>query len=170
MTKMIRHWMLIIINCSCLFSVPVFAATSTSTFNVTATVNAACSVSASNLAFGIYNPTLAASLNISTSMNVICTNGSAYTVGLDAGTGSGATVTNRLMTRISGGTDTIAYSLYQNAGLTTVWGQTIGTNTVAGTGSGIAQPITVYGSIFASNLTSVPPASYSDTITVTVTY
>jgi len=149
---------------------PVFATTTTTTFNITATVNAACSVTASNLAFNIYNPILAAALNASTTINVTCTNGSTYNIGLDSGSGTGATVANRLMTRLSGGTDTIAYSLYQNAGLTTVWGPTIGTNTYSGTGTGTSQPITVYGTIFAANATSIPPASYSDTVTVTVTY
>jgi len=153
-----------------LVSMSALSATSTTSFNVTATINSACSVTASTLAFGIYNPILAASLNASTTLNVTCTNGSTYNVGLDAGSGTGATISNRLMTRISGGTDTIAYCLYQNSGLTTTWGNTINTNTVTGTGTGSAQPITIYGSIFASNATSIPPASYSDTVNVTVTY
>jgi spore coat protein U-like protein len=153
-----------------LMAASAFSATSTTTFTVTATISAACTVSASTLGFGTYNPTLGANLDATTTVNVTCTNGSTYNVGLDAGAGTGATIANRLMTRTAGGTDTIAYSLYQDAGHTTVWGNTIGTNTVSATGSGISQPITVNGRIFSSNVTTIPPASYLDTITVTVTF
>jgi len=49
-----------------------------------------------------------------------------------------------------------------------VWGNTIGTNTVASTGTGAAQSFTVYGRI--PSQTTPAPATYTDTITVTVTY
>lgn len=153
-----------------LFSIYTFAATSTTTFNVTASVASACIISASTLGFGNYNPTLGAALNGSSTVTVTCTTGTTYNVGLDQGTGTGATVTTRFMTRVSGGTQVIAYSLYQNNARTTVWGNTIGTNTVTGTGTGVAQPLTVFGQIFASNPTTLPVASYLDTITATVTY
>lgn len=153
--------------CYCLVQQAVFAATSTTSFSVTATISATCNVSASTLNFGAYNPLLAATLDATTNINVTCTNGSAYNVGLNAGTGTGATVANRLMT--SGG-NTIAYSIYQDSGHTTLWGNTISSDTVVGTGSGSVQAIPAYGRIFSSNATDIPPASYSDTITVTVTY
>jgi len=165
---MINKW--IVMGCLSLIATSALSSTFTTSFNVTATVSAACSVTASTLAFGTYNPTLASTLNASTTLNVTCTNGSAYNVGLDPGAGIGATVANRLMTRTSGGSDTIAYGLYSNSGLTTVWGNTISSNTVTGTGNGSSQPITIYGSIFASNATSIPPAGYSDSVNVTVTY
>lgn len=167
---MMKERMSILWFIGCLMPTVVLSATSTTTFNVTATISAACSVSASTLSFGTYNPVLAAVLDATTNVNVTCTSGSAYNVGLDAGLGVGATVANRLMTRISGGSDTIAYTLYQDSGHTTVWGNTVASNTIAGSGSGSAQALTVYGRIFSSNATTIPPASYSDTITVTVTY
>jgi spore coat protein U-like protein len=49
-----------------------------------------------------------------------------------------------------------------------VWGNTVGTDTVAATGSGAAQSYTVYGRITAQ--TTPAPGTYTDTITVTVTY
>ena len=146
-----------------------FATTTNTTFSVTATVNAVCSVGASTLGFGVYNPTSASNLDNTTTVNVTCTNGTAYNVGLDAGTGSGATVAVRKMTRTAGGTETVNYSLYQDSGRTTVWGNTVSTDTVAGTGNGSAQPLTVFGRVPGSQ-TTTPVASYSDTITVTVTY
>ncbi|MBS0432870.1 MAG: spore coat protein U domain-containing protein, partial [Proteobacteria bacterium] len=51
---------------------------------------------------------------------------------------------------------------------TVVWGNTIGTNTVASTGTGSAQAFTVYGQVPAQ--TTPPAAVYNDTVNVTVTY
>jgi spore coat protein U-like protein len=146
------------------------AGTSTATFNVTATVQTACTVTASNLNFGTY--TLGQSLGATTTLNVTCTNTTPYSVGLDQGQGSGATVNTRIMNQTSpSGSGTLNYSLYQDTNHNTVWGNTIGTggNTVAGTGNGNAQSATVYGLIFANNPNAIP-ASYQDTITATVTF
>ncbi len=56
---------------------------------------------------------------------------------------------------------------FANSGYTTVWGNTIGTNTVTGTGTGAAQSFTVYAQNTNANFT---PDSYADTVGVTVTY
>ena len=94
-----------------------------------------------------------------------CTNTTPYTVALNAGTGTGATVAVRKMTSSA---QTLNYSLYQDNARGTVWGQTTGTDTVAGTGNGSAQALTVYGRIPAGQLPT--PGSYSDTITATISY
>jgi spore coat protein U-like protein len=52
--------------------------------------------------------------------------------------------------------------------MTTNWGNTVGTDTVAGTGNGSGQVYTVYGQISAQ--TTPAPGTYNDTITVTITY
>lgn len=57
---------------------------------------------------------------------------------------------------------------FSNSGRTTNWGNTVGTDTVAGTGSGVAQTLTVYGQIPASQF--VRSGSYTDTVVATVTY
>ena len=49
-----------------------------------------------------------------------------------------------------------------------MWGTTIGTDTVTGTGNGTAQAITVYGRVPPQ--TTPPAATYNDTVNVTVTY
>lgn len=141
------------------------AVTTTTTFQVTATVGSACTVTAADLAFGTYNPLDAAAKSGTTTVTVQCTLLSAYTIGLDEGTGSGATVAVRKMTK---GTDTLNYSLYQDAAHLSVWGETVGTDTVAGVGTGLAIPTTVYGQIPASQ--SVNTGVYADTITVSVNY
>lgn len=142
-----------------------WAATASTSFAVTATVNASCSISANPLAFGGYDPFSASPNDALTTLSATCTATTPYTVGLNAGTGSGATVATRKMTSSS---NTLNYSLYQDAARTTVWGSTIGTDTVAGTGIGTAQSLTVYGRIPASQ--NVPAGNYNDTIIVTITY
>jgi len=132
---------------------------------VTATVVASCDVDAQDLAFGSYDPVSPTPLDAATTISVVCTSGTAYDVSMNAGVGAGATVATRKM---SSGGSTLNYSLYSNAGRTTLWGATSGSNTVTGTGTGAAQTINVYGRI-PVNQTS-PAGSYTDTITVTVTY
>lgn len=142
---------------------PVLATTATTTYNVTSTVQATCLISGNSLGFGNYSGSL---VSISTTLSVQCTNGTTYNVGLNAGTASGATVTTRAMGGPGGAT--LNYALYQDSGHSTNWGQTVGTDTEAGTGNGSAQTITVYGQVAASQF--VTTGSYSDTITATVTY
>ena len=141
------------------------ASTATSTMAVSATVVASCTVSTTPMAFGNYN---SASLTSTATVTSTCSNTTAYNLGLNAGTASGATVTTRGMF-VSGTPGVVLnYGLYSNSSRTTNWGMTIGTDTVTGTGSGAAQPITVYGQIPGGQL--VAPGSYTDTITVTITY
>jgi spore coat protein U-like protein len=113
-----------------LFASAVHAATTTTTFTVQMTITASCTiVSASTLNFGSQG-VLTANVDQSSTIQVQCTNTTPYNIGLNAGTGAGATVTVRKMT--SGGA-TINYSLYTDSGRTTVWGNTVGTDTVAAT-------------------------------------
>lgn len=143
------------------------AATTTTTFQVTATVNSACTVSATNLTFGIYDPSAAAHDDTST-VTVTCTKATAYDIGLDAGLAAGATVTTRKMQHGTL-TDLLNYSLYSDAGRTTNWGNTVSTDTVhVASATGAAENHTVYGRIATGQY--VTAGSYADTITVTVTY
>lgn len=140
-------------------------ATTTTTFQVQMTIAAQCIInSASNLDFGTQG-VLAGNVDQSSTIQVQCTNTTPYNIGLNAGTGSGATVGLRKMT--SGG-NTINYSLYTDASRSTLWGNTVGTDTVASTGNGAAQSFTIYGRAPAQ--TTPAPGAYADTITATVTY
>jgi spore coat protein U-like protein len=143
------------------------AATTTTTFNVTATVIDVCAVSAGNLGFGTYNPISGSALDGTSTITVTCTLSTPYHVRLSQGA-NGASVSTRKMLRTAGGSETLDYSLYRDSGRTQNWGQTDSTDTVDQSGTGASQGITVYGRIPAS--TNVPPASYSDTVTVTVSY
>jgi spore coat protein U-like protein len=139
--------------------------TTTTTFTVQMTITASCVInSASTLNFGSQG-VLTAAVNATSTIQVQCTNTTPYNIGLNQGTATGATVTTRKMTNAG---NTISYSLYSNAGMTTNWGNTVGTDTVSATGNGAAQSYTVYGQVPAQ--TTPAAATYTDTITVTVTY
>jgi spore coat protein U-like protein len=141
------------------------AATTTSTFTVNVTITAQCLInSASTLGFGTQG-VLSANVDQTSTIVVQCTDTTTYDIGLDAGTGTGASVATR---KLTGGGATINYRLYSDAGRTTVWGNTVSTDTVNATGNGAAQSYTVYGRVPAQ--TTPAPAAYSDTITITVTY
>src|SRR5262245_10622185 len=142
-----------------------YGATATTTFQVQLTITAQCIInSASTLNFGSQG-LLLANVDQTSTLQVQCTDTTPYNIGLNAGTGSGATVNVRKLTN---GGSTINYSLYTDAARTTVWGNTIGTDTVAGTGDGSSQAFTIYGRTPAQ--TTPVPGAYADTITVTVTY
>ena len=136
----------------------------TATFTVTATVVANCTLSAGALAFGNYVPT--AQTLTTTTISVTCTNTTTYNIGLDGGTGSQSSGYTRYMTG-PGGAE-IPYHFFSDSARSTQWGNTVGTDTVAGTGTGSAQVLTVYGIIYTSHY--VTPGSYTDTVTATVTY
>lgn len=141
------------------------AATATTTMPVTMTITAGCTVAATSVAFGSQS-VLASNTAASGTLSVTCTNTTPYNVGLDAGGGAGATVSVRKMTGPASAI--INYGLFQNAALTTVFGNTVGTNTVAGTGNGTSQTITVFGQVPAQS--SPAPGSYADVVNVTITF
>jgi spore coat protein U-like protein len=122
-----------------------------------------CGIGANALNFGTYT---GAVLNATTTLQVACSSGTTYNVGLDAGTGAGATTTTRDMTGPGG--NELKYQIFSNSGHSVNWGNTVGTNTVSGTGANGIQNLTVYGQIPAgqSGLSGI----YTDTITATLTY
>lgn len=138
------------------------ATTATSTFQVTANVQAVCQISSSNLNFGNYS---GVQLTANSTISVTCTQNQGYDVGLDGGSGA-QSVSARKMTG-PGGT-VLGYGLYRDANYTSNWGNTIGSDVVHGNGSGATQSLTVYGKLPANQL--VTPGAYADTITATITY
>src|ERR1700724_4077903 len=141
------------------------ASTATGSFNVQVTIAATCVVtSATNLNLGTQG-VLAANVDQTSTITVTCTNTTPYNIGLDKGVNGGSVTTRQMK---AAGVALINYSLFSDAGRTVNWGQTIGTDTVAATGTGSAQPFPVFGPIPPQ--VSPVPAVYTDTITVTVTY
>ncbi len=133
-------------------------------FTVSATVVNKCTVTATTLNFGTVG-LLASAIDATSSLGVQCSRGTPYNVGLDAGLHGGGNINARKMTL---GARSIGYQLYRDPGRTNTWGNTVGTDTIAGTGTGNTQSLTVYGRVPAQ---PTPPAgTYHDTVTVTVTY
>lgn len=144
-----------------------FAATATTTVAVSATVIDSCTVNAAPMSFGNYNVITGGTLDIVGTVTPHCTTGTLYAISLDAGVGSGATMQVRQLTGPVGAT--LMYSIYTDVNHTTVWGDgTGGTVMQSGTGNGATQPITMYGRIPAEQNPTV--GTYSDTVTVTLTY
>jgi spore coat protein U-like protein len=141
----------------------VHAATVPSNVAVSANVQATCTNTATPLAFNVYSGVQSDSTAIVT---VTCTNTTPYTVALNAGTAPTATVTTRRMTGAVG--VFLNYALFSDAARTTNWGTTVGTDTIAGTGTGAGQPLTIYGRVAAGQFPA--PGAYTDTIIATVTY
>jgi spore coat protein U-like protein len=143
------------------------AGTKTTTFPVTATVASLCFIdSASAMAFGDYDGS--AQIDSTSAIAVRCSKNAAFTIALsDGGAGS---INPRKM---SFGTETLEYNLFSDPGRNTVWGSTVGTNTVGGLGTGLANALTrtVYGRVLnnAANQAAAV-GNYGDTITVTVAY
>jgi spore coat protein U-like protein len=146
------------------------AATTSTTFAVTATVQSTCSATATALAFPAYTPGGGAVTNTST-ISVKCTKNTPFTILLNGGTTTGGTVAQRLM---AFGANTLQYQLFTSTAFNQVFGDGSGTShVVTGTGSGIntANAVTVAGQVLdsATNQLAVP-GNYTDTITVTVNY
>ncbi len=142
---------------------PAQATTATATFVVSTSIQATCLISTTPLSFGTYT---GLTLTSTSSVTVTCTNGTAYDVGLSAGTATGATVIARSM--VGPGGALLAYELDTDAGHTINWGNTVDVDAVEATGTGLGQSYTVYGQVHAGQYFA--PGIYSDTITATVTY
>lgn len=132
-----------------------------------------CTVSATTLPFGVYNPADASPTNGTGTITVSC---SVILVGLLASwtlslsPGSSGVYTTR---RLSSGAATLNYNLYTTAARTTIWGNGSGSTGVVSdsrlllVGSS-STPYTLYGRIPA--LQNARAGAYSDSIVVTVLY
>jgi len=145
---------------------PVLAA-DTTTFNVKIVILKACDVAAAaatDVDFGNVSSN-AVNTDNAGALNVRCTLLTPYTIGLDNG-GNGATVADRKMTD---GTNLVPYQLYRAAtrGAGDVWGDTVGTNTYSGIGTGLVQNVPVYGRVPSANF---PAGTYNDVVTATIVY
>ncbi len=141
------------------------AATVTDQFQARIIIENDCVInSVSNLDFGT-SGLLNAAVDATAEISLRCTENASYNIGLDGGSNGGDTTTRKMS---NGSGDTVDYQMFQDAARTVNWGDTIGTDTKSGTGTGIDETHTIYGRVPAQ---ATPPAgTYTDTVTVTVTY
>ena len=149
------------------FASAAVAATAVAVVPVTAIVVDSCAVVATPLAFGDYNGISGGMLDTVAMVSPICTVGTVYAVALDAGQGAAATLTSRKLTGPDGAA--LNYGIYTDATRITVWGNGAGgTGWRVSSGTGLAQPVMMYGRVPAAQAAMV--GSYTDTVTVTLTY
>lgn len=162
-----------------------FAAQATQAFNVTATIAQGCMLGSSGTtdvsSFGTINfgsniSSLFTPINVASSQNsgsvvIKCTPNIPVTVALNAGSNATGNIgtTGRLM-KLSTGTATLPYQLYQNTNRTTIWGNgSNGGQLLSFTSDGTVQVFNVYATLF-STPTLPAVGQYNDLVTVTVTY
>jgi spore coat protein U-like protein len=125
-------------------------------------------VSATAMSFGTYNAASPSATTANATITVSCVDAARelpnFTVALSTG-GSGTYSPRRL----SSGANTLSYNIYTTAGFTSVWGNgTGGSVIVSDNGAVNSVSFTAYGRVPAGQY--VAAGSYTDTITVTVTY
>lgn len=162
------------------FLIPVIASgmahagTAVASMDNVVTVVSACTIGATGFTT-TYDPTGAnasTSKDITASVSTICTNGSSVVVTLGQGLYSAVGSTDALpLRRLSTGGATpnfLNYTLHQDVGHTTAWGNTAGSGAaIVGTGSAVVN--TIYARIPAGQ-TNATPGIYSDTVVVTVSF
>jgi len=133
-----------------------------STIDVTATVQPSCTIFANDLLFEITNFNKKNSYIGKTTLSLLCTKGTSFSIGLDKGSAPGATIINSKMKNRA---SYLNYSLYRDNGNNLVWGNSQG-NTLTGIATGERQTFTLYAKIPAGQISA--PGKYLDSINVVV--
>ncbi len=125
------------------------------TFQVSANVVRSCAISATNLAFGDYDPLATAAIDQTSSITVQCTKNTLTHIALGG------------VDQMAGGGNTLSYALFQDASRSTVWG-TGGDRRDWTAPSKDPVTLTVYGRLAAGQ--DVPAGSYTDTVTAEIQF
>ena len=154
------------------------AATSASDMAVTADLNANCTMSTTDLAFGTYDPIVANAaldLRATATVSTTCTSGATSVVLMSAGLHKLYCLSSKCHRQMAnaGETSFLRYNIYTNASYAwgSVWTDDSNDTATVGrvTGSGVSQDLTIYGEI-PKNQNNVSPGTYADTVTVTLAY
>jgi spore coat protein U-like protein len=141
---------LILLTCVLVFAAPV-------------AWSANCTVSTSGLNFGTYDVFSTVNDDITATITVNCTKNRSYSISLSSGSGTFGSRT------LTGTVGSLTYNLFLDSTHLTIWGDgSSGTGTFSGVGTGANIGTPVYGRIPAKQ--NVHVGSYSDLITVTVTF
>ena len=154
-------------------TVPAYAATDTSSMNVTTNIGMNCTISTTDITFGEYKPTTdhaSTALTANGAVSTTCTVGSSGKIIIGQGEHAGSGSTDGVPIRRMATSDDASYLSYEvfSDEVSTVW-----TNEVASgvpyTASGSAQNMTVYGKV-AAGQTGATQGSYADVLVGTVSY
>lgn len=139
---------------------------------VTITIVKACEISAVT-AVGFGDQLANAGTVVPTAdggVTVQCTKGVPYNIALNAGENGAGVIADRKMLHANN-IDTIDYDLFRTAS-GGVWGETVATNTVTGTGTGIGTAYDQFHTVYAE--ATIPGdalvGTYTDTVTATVIF
>lgn len=149
-------------------------AAETDTFNVSMTIQKTCDIAAGGNADITFGPETGSITGIegqsTTGIAVNCTNSTPYTLALS--TTAGPTDGTGVMLGGNASAEQIPYTLYSDASFSTVWGaQTeLTANTVTGTGDGMSTLATQHLVYAKTGDADVSAGTYTDSVTVNVTY
>lgn len=161
------------------------AGTATAQLNVSAQVLGSCTVTATPVSFGVYDPSQAGDSQAQGTITLQCASGTTPVVKLSSGnhaasvsvtkttqdgttvaaTSSGVTITRAMQNQ---GTF-LGYDLFTDSSYSTVWNAT---NTISpgSIGSVQAETLTVYGDIPEQQTQTLSTGTFSDTVLVTVSF
>lgn len=153
-------------------------AADTTTFDVKIVILKACTITAAaatDVDFGSVAYDSTANADAQGSVTARCTPLTPYNIALNAGANAATAndVNTRRMKNTNAAVTTnnfVAYQLYQNSARSTVWGSTVGTNTLSASGTGANQVYPVYGRVANPSTNNAAAGSYLDTITATIIY
>lgn len=153
-----------LLGTSVLIATPAFAVNS-DTFGVSLTIEHECTITAGDLTF----PTTGMidhDVDMTASINVLCTDESPYAIGLSAGGNAGGDTDERKL--LGPGGRTVEYQLYTANDFGTIWGNDMGVDTVDDASADESNDFTIYGRVHTGQ--NVPAGVYTDTVTATVWY
>ena len=159
-------------------NLPAYAFTSTANMNVTANIYANCTMSNNDLDFGDYDATgLNSSRDLLATATILttCTSGTNGVITMSQGDHFLYCVVNDCHRQLSNDeeTSTLRYNIYtdENLNFSDIWNHDVDemSSVAQVVGNGLSQDMTVYGKI-PKNQKYAAAGSYSDTITITLTY
>jgi spore coat protein U-like protein len=124
---------------------------------------ATCSVSAAGLAFGTYDVSATAPLDVTGTVEFRCNEPSA--VKIQFSPGSAGTFWPRTMRN---GQALLEYNIYTNGSRSQVWGDGTNGTVTRNLGAGRGEPVAVFGRV--PPLQNVPAGAYGDTLIVTFNF
>lgn len=149
-----------------------YAATTTGSVSVSATISNNCTFGTSTMAFGAYDPVItnaSTPLTATGTVDLTCTKSDSVTLTANTGSNSthatGSCATATCTRAMANGAIYLSYDLYTSAARTTVWNAA---NNIPATATGASQSVNVYGYVPSGVADSA--GSYADTVTVTATF